>query len=146
VKPGLDLPNVATVVRNPSVRSIAIANPATAPYGRAAKQALEALGLLAEAQPKLVTAEDISQTAQFVDTGNADVGFVALSSMLTPKMKGKGRWIEVSTGLYRPLVQGAIVTTHGRGNPAAAGYLAFLHSEAASKVLEAAGYGAPSGK
>ena len=132
--------------RNPSVRLIAIANPSTAPYGRAAKQALEALGLLQEAQPKLVTAEDISQTAQFVDTGNADVGFGGLSSMLSPKMRGKGRWTEVPAALYTPLVQGAIITTHGQGNPAAANYLAFLKGEAARTVFEAAGYGTLTGK
>jgi molybdate transport system substrate-binding protein len=142
-KPGVDLTDVASAVRGAAVRSLAVANTGTAPYGRAARQALEALGLWDLAQAKLVTAEDISQTAQFVETGNADAGFVALSAVLSPKLAGKGRWIEVPASLYRPLVQGAIVTAHGARNPAASAYLAFLLGDAAHRELEAAGYGIP---
>ncbi len=143
VKPGVDLTGVGAAVRSPSVQKLAVANTGTAPYGRAARQALEALGLWEAAQPKLVTAEDISQTAQFVETGNADAGFVALSAVLSPKLAGKGRWIEVPAALYKPLVQGAIITAHGARNPAAAAYLAFLRGDAAHRDLEAAGYGIP---
>jgi molybdate transport system substrate-binding protein len=142
-KPGVDVSGVRAAVLSPAVHSLAIANTGTAPYGRAARQALESLGLWSDAQPKLVTAEDISQTAQFVETGNADAGFVALSAVLSPKLKGKGRWLEVPASLYRPIVQGAIITAHGAGNPESAAFIAFLHGDAARRVLEAAGYGIP---
>ena len=143
MKPGVDVADVRAAVQSPAVRALAIANTETAPYGRAARQALESLGLWAGAQPKLVTAEDISQTAQFVETGNADAGFVALSAVLSPKLKGKGRWFEVPASLYKPIVQGAIITAHGAGNPASAAYIAFLRGDGARAALEAAGYGIP---
>jgi molybdate transport system substrate-binding protein len=144
VKPGVDVTGVRAAVLSPAVHSLAIANTETAPYGRAARQALESLGLWAEAQPKLATAEDISQAAQFVETGNADAGFVALSAVLSPKLRGRGRWVEVPATLYKPIVQGAIITAHGAANPASAAYIAFLHGDAARRALEAAGYGVPS--
>lgn len=143
MNPAVDVSGVAASVKSPAARTLAIANTRTAPYGRAARQALEGLGLWDAVQPRLVTAEDISQAAQFVETGNADAGFVALSAVLSPKLRGRGRWIEVPAALFTPLVQGAIITSHGSANPASAAYVAFLRGDAARKVLEAAGYGAP---
>jgi molybdenum ABC transporter molybdate-binding protein len=142
-RPGLALTTVAAAVRSPQVRKLALANPATAPYGRAAQEALTKLRLWDEAQPKLVTGENITQTAQFVDTGNADAGFVALSLVLSPRLKDRGRWIEVPPGLYAPLDQGAVLTKHGAGNSAARRYLAFLRSPVAVEVLERFGYRVP---
>ena len=92
-------------------------------------------------EPKLVTAEDISQTAEFVETGNADAGFVAMSAVLSPKLKGRGRWIEVPAELYEPLVEGAVITARGKGNPESARYISFLRSAGARAVLERFGYG-----
>ncbi len=143
VKPGVELSTVASVVRSPSVKTLAIANTESAPYGRGALQALRKLGLWDEARPKLVTAEDISQAAGFVETGNADAGFVALSQVLSPRLRGRGRWIEVPAGLYDPLVQGAVITARGRDNPESARFLSFLRGGAARAVLERFGYGAP---
>jgi molybdate transport system substrate-binding protein len=140
---GIDVTDVASAVRNPAVQRLAIANTSTAPYGRAARQALEKLGVWADAQPKLVVGESISQTTQFVETGNADAGFVALSVVLSPKLKGRGAWSEVPAALYEPLGQAAVITGHGAGNPAAERYLAFLHGAAARAVLEQFGYGTP---
>jgi len=142
-RPGLEVSDIAAAVRNPAVRALAIANVASAPYGRAARQALERLGLWADAQPKLVTAENISQAAQFVDTGSADAGFVALSAVLSPRLRGRGRWAEVPAGLYEPLTQVAVVTARGRANPNAALYVAFLRGGAARAVLEGFGYAGP---
>jgi molybdate transport system substrate-binding protein len=142
-KPAVDLPSVAEAVRNPAVHKLAIANTDTAPYGRAAKQALEKIGAWAEVQPRLVVGENITQTTQFVETGNADAGFVALSAVLAPQLKGKGRWLEVPADLYAPLAQGAVLTTRGASNPAAARYLAFLQGPAARKILEDFGYTVP---
>src|SRR5665213_2644940 len=98
--PTVDVTSLAGVVRSPSVQKLAIANRQSAPYGRAAEEALTKLGLWAEAQPKLVVGENISQTAQFVETGNADAGFVAMSLVLSPKLKERGKWIEVPPDLY----------------------------------------------
>jgi molybdate transport system substrate-binding protein len=143
MQPGVDLSSVAGVVRNPAVQKLAIANTEAAPYGRAAKQVLEKLGAWTDAQPKLVTGENITQTAQFVETGNADAGFVALSLVLSPKLKDKGHWLEVDSSLHAPLEQGAVLTKRGAANPAAAQYLAFLASPAAKKILRDFGYSVP---
>jgi molybdate transport system substrate-binding protein len=137
----LDVSDVAAAVKNPLVQRLAIANVTSAPYGRAAKEAMERLGVWAFAQPKLVIGENISQTAQFVQTGNADAGFVALSLVLSPKLKDKGRWTEVPKDLYGALDQGAVVTAHGAKNPDAKGYVDFLKGPAARRILEAYGYG-----
>jgi molybdate transport system substrate-binding protein len=142
---GLDLSDVPALVRNPAVQKLAIANVTTAPFGRAAKQALEKLGVWADAQPKLVVGESISQTTQFVSTGNADAGFVALSVVLAPKLKGKGHYVEIPASLYGPLDQGAVVTAQGAGNPLAREYIAFLRSPAAQAILTSFGYRIPAG-
>jgi len=142
-RPEVDMSSIAAVVRSPEVQKLAIANPVTAPYGRAAQQALERLGLAAEAAPKLVTGENISQTAEFVETGNADAGFVALSLVLSPKLKDRGRWIEVPAGLYDPLEHAAVITVHGANNPEARHYIMFLRSAEARKILARFGYGVP---
>jgi molybdate transport system substrate-binding protein len=139
----LDVSALAAAVRSPLVRKLAIANVTSAPYGRAAKEAMEHLGVWDDAQPKLVIGENISQTAQFVETGNADAGFVALSLVLSPKLKDKGRWSEVPKGLYGALDQGAVITEHGAKNPAAQSYMGFLRSAAARGILESYGYGVP---
>ncbi len=140
---GVELPSIVDAVRNPAVHKLAIANVESAPYGRAAKQALEKLGAWTEVQPKLVTGENITQTTQFVETGNADAGFVALSAVLAPQLNGKGRWLEVPAGLYAPLAQGVVLTTRGAANPAAARYLAFLQGPTARKILGDFGYTVP---
>jgi len=141
VAPGVDVSDLSAAVRSPAVRKLAIANTQTAPYGRAARQALSKLGLWEAVQPRLVTAENISQATEFVGTGNADAGFVALSAVLSPSLKGKGRWTEVPSGFYDPLVQVAVITGHGAANPESAKFLAFLRGPAAAAVLEGLGYG-----
>lgn len=143
LRPGIEPADIAGTMRSPSIHSVAIANTESAPYGRAAKQALGKLGLWAQVQAKLVTAENISQATQFVGSGNADVGFVALSAVLSPALKGSGRWAEVPADLYEPLLQAAVVTSHGEANPESARYLDFLRSAAAGRVLERLGYGLP---
>ncbi len=142
-RPSLELKSVTAVVRDPTVKKIAVANLDTAPYGRAARQALEQLGVWSDAQPKLVVGENISQTAQFVATGNADIGFVALSLVLAPNLPERGRWLVVPADLHAPLAHGAVLTVRGATNPAARRYLEFLRGAAARKVLEGFGYGVP---
>ena len=114
---------------------VAIAEPATAPYGRAAAEAIEALGLTAIIAPKLVTGENISQTLQFAESGNAELGFVAASQVV-----GKGGvWI-VPADLYELIRQDAVLLKTGEANPAASAFLDFLMSDAAVAVIEASGY------
>jgi molybdate transport system substrate-binding protein len=142
-RPAVDVSSVEAVVRDPAVVKLAIANPKTAPYGRAAAEVLAKLGLTEEAKPKLVYGENISQTAQFVSTGNADAGLVALSFLLSPALKDKGRWLVVPAALYAPIAQGGILTKRGAANPAAKRYLDFLRGPEARRLFAQYGYGLP---
>ena len=127
----------AEAIRGQAVRHIAIANPDVAPYGRAAMQTLQALGLWETIQPKIVRGEDIAQTFQWVDTGNAELGFVALSQVV--KSKEGSRWI-VPADLYQPIRQQAVLLTAGRDNAAARAFLAYLKSDAARSIITDFGY------
>ena len=128
------------VVRDPAVKWIAIANPEFAPYGRAAKAALETAGPWNEIQNRIVMGENISQTAQFVQSGNADVGFVALSLLYTPALKNVGHYVQVDPKLYPPLQQALVLTKTGAGNPAAKDYLQFLNSSDARVIFDRYGF------
>lgn len=140
-----DLPliNLPETLRHPAVRKIAVAHPVLAPYGRATRQVLLKSGLWAEVTPRLVIGENISQTAQFVASGNAEVGFVALSLILSTPVPARGQWLELSAVDHEPLTQGAVLTRAGAANPSAQRYLDFLRSPQARAVLEAAGYRIP---
>lgn len=141
----LKLTDLATVLRDPSVRRIAIAQPRTAPYGRAAELTLATLGLAQEAAPRLVFAENIAQAAQFVATGHADVGFVALSHLKSGVAGGS--WLEVPATLHpqEPLEHAAILTKRGTGNAAARRCLQILTGPRGAEILRAAGYLAAGG-
>ena len=142
-RPGVDVSSVAAVVRDPQTQKIAVANLTTAPYGMAAREALTRLGLWAEAEPKIVIGENITQTAQFVETGNADAGFVAMSLVLSPRLANQGRWQEVDAALHSPLTQGAVITLRGERNPASARFLRFLRGPEARVIFERFGYRVP---
>lgn len=129
----------AETLTNGRFDKIAIANPATAPYGEAAVEALKALHAYEALSSKLVRGENITQTYQFVATGNAQLGFVALSQVA--RMAGGSRWI-VPEDLYRPIAQDAVLLKHGERNNAARAFLTFLESPAARAVEERFGYGA----
>lgn len=119
-------------------RFLAIANPRTAPYGAAAVEVLETLGLTETVADRLVTGTDVGAAYAFIASGNAELGFIALSQL--PDGQGSA-WI-VPEELHAPLAQDAVLLTRGADNPAALGFLAFLRSEEARAVIEAAGYGA----
>jgi len=122
-------------------RKLAIANPELAPYGLAAQQALTALGLWEALRPKLVLGQNIGQTFQFVATGNAELGFVALSQVAGPNTpKGGSRW-EVPQSLYRPIEQDAALLQRGAANPAARAFLDFLRGQRARELIATYGYG-----
>lgn len=118
---------------------LAIANPKTAPYGLAAEQSMQHLGIWAALQPKLVRGDSIAQTFQFVATGNADVGFVAGSQVKA--WKGAGSAWEVPQADYAPIEQQAVLLTRGSKSKAARAFMAFLKSDAARAVIHGYGYG-----
>ena len=131
----LDPADGEAVLRAGAFERLAIADPDTAPYGRAAIETIAALGLANALAPKLVTGQNITQTLQFVESGNAELGFVAASQVV-----GKWRvWI-VPADLHEPIRQDAVLLKAGEGNPAATAFLDFLKSDAAIAVIEAAGY------
>ncbi len=121
-------------------RHLAVASPKTAPYGAAALDVLERLGLAERLRPKLVTGENIAQTYQFVASGNAELGFVALSQvMVDGKLGGGSAWI-VPPDLYREIRQDAVVLSGVRDEGAARALLDYLRGDAAAKILRAHGY------
>jgi molybdate transport system substrate-binding protein len=131
------------VLRDPRAGRIAIGNPDTAPYGRAARAVLERDKLWKAVQPRLVIGENIAQAAQFVQTGNAQLGIVSLATVRAPKMAGVGRYYLISDAGVPPIEQGAIVTRAGGAQPLAARFVRFLGSPAARAILERNGFGLP---
>ena len=141
-----DAPLPALSIRtlaDPALKSVAIANPEHAPYGRAAKAALQSLGLTNALAPKLVVAENIAQTAQFADSGSAEAGLLSLTSALTPKLQADGRYVEVPRDSYPPIVQGAIVLKHAADARDAHRLLDFLLSAPVARQLAEHGLAAP---
>jgi molybdate transport system substrate-binding protein len=141
--PGLDPTLTKAGVLDARIRRFALAQPTHAPYGRAAREALEHLGAWSDMQDRLVLGENIAQTAQFIETGSADAGIVALSLVLAPRMQGLGRWIEIPADWHAPLEQAAVLTTRGARNPAATRYLEFLRSPPARTIFERHGFRLP---
>lgn len=128
------------VLRGGGFRKLAIAAPGIAPYGLAAVETLSALGLLAAAQPKFVQGESIGQAFNFVASGNADLGFVALSQVFeNGQLKSGSAWV-VPAGLHRPLRQEAVLLNRGQNNPGAAALLRYLQSAPARAVIRNHGY------
>lgn len=119
---------------------LAFANPKTAPYGTAAKQVMQHLGIWPRLQDKLVQGESISQTFQFVATGNAQVGFVAYSQLKAWQGASGSSWV-IPMSFYQPIEQGAVLLKKGANNPVAQAFFDFLKSKTAHKVIESFGYG-----
>jgi molybdate transport system substrate-binding protein len=120
--PSLDL------LRGSDLKHLAIANPERAPYGRAAVAALTSLKLYDSLKPRIVTAENISQTAQFVDSGNADAGLISLTSALTPRLSASGTYFVIPRELYPPIEQGAVIVSKTSQRPAVHQLIEFLLS------------------
>lgn len=124
----------------PSVKKIAIANPRHAPYGAAAVEALKALGVYDQVEPKLVYGENISQTAQFAQSGSADIGVIALSMALAPQMREAGRFWELPLDAYPRVEQGGIILHWTQEVEAARVFRDFVLGESGRKVLAQYGY------
>ncbi|MFY9647153.1 MAG: molybdate ABC transporter substrate-binding protein [Terriglobales bacterium] len=143
----LDLPKLGIqALLDPSVKKISIANPATAPYGRAAAATLRHFNLYDKVSSRLVIGENISQAAQFVESGNAQAGLVALSHALAPAMKDKGRYWMVPLEAYPPLNQAAVVLAKSKQQGAARKFLDFLRSPEATSLLTNYGFSLPEEK
>jgi molybdate transport system substrate-binding protein len=138
-KPGL-VDADAGVLRSGGYNKLAIANPRLAPYGKAAEEVLAGMGLLAGARAKFVMGENIAQTFQFAHTGNADIGFVALSQVMKDgKLTGGSAWI-VPGRLHTPIRQDAVMLTSGKGNAAASALLDYLKSDKVRTIIRSYGY------
>ncbi len=129
------------VLRKGNFKHLALANPKTAPYGAAAVAVLTHLKLLDGLAPKLVQGESIAQAYQFVATGNAELGFVALSQLMEggQARAGGSQWV-VAPELYRPLRQSAVLLSVGKGKAAALALLTYLKGDTAKAVIQEYGY------
>jgi len=124
------------------VQKIVVANPVHAPYGRAAVAALRKAGIYERVAAKLVYGENISQAAQFVQSGNAQAGIVALSLATSPAMKD-GKWWEIPAAMHSPIQQAAIVLKGAKNKKAAEAFLEFVKSEAGRATLAKNGFSFP---
>ena len=127
----------------PSVKKVAIANPQHAPYGRAAAAAMKQLGVYDQAKDRLVLGENIAETAQFVDSGAADVGVIALALALAPAMKDKGRYWEVPLDAYPRIEQGGVILSWAKDIDAARQLRDFMVSAEGRAILERYGFFLP---
>jgi molybdate transport system substrate-binding protein len=131
---------------DPSVKKVSIANPATAPYGRAAEAALKHFGIYDQVAGRLVLGENVSQAAQFVESGNAQVGMIALSHALAPAMKDKGRYWTVPLDAYPTLNQAAVVLSRSKQQDAGRKFLEFMRTPEATSLLTSYGFSLPAEK
>jgi molybdate transport system substrate-binding protein len=136
----IDVKRGLAALADAGVRKIAIANPEHAPYGRAAVAALHHAGIYDRVQSKLVRGENISQAAQFVQSGNAEVGIVALSLALAPALENSGRYVEIPESFYPPIEQAAVVVATSRQKPVARQFVQFLTQPASVRALQSFGF------
>jgi molybdate transport system substrate-binding protein len=132
-----------TSLADPSITRIAIANSKHAPYGKRAEEALRASGVWEKIEPKLVYGENIAHTAQFVQTGNAQVGIIALSLAVNPELAGKGGYWLIPDNLHQPLEQGYVITQRAANNALAKRFADYMGSKPARAVMTKYGFVLP---
>jgi molybdate transport system substrate-binding protein len=140
---GIDLQRGLTALADAQVRRIAIANPEHAPYGRAAVAALRHQGLYERVRDKFVLGENISQAAQFAQSGSADVGVLALSLALSPALESSGTYVDVPESWYPPIEQAAVVLASSRQKPLARQFLDYLKKPESVRILQSYGFAVP---
>jgi len=138
-KPGV-ADDGGAVLKKGAFEHLALANPKLAPYGAAALQTMQALGIQEALQPKIVQAENITQAYQFAASGNALLAFVSLSQVYKDGKIAEGSGWIVPANLYRPILQDAVLLEKGRSKPAAEALLKYLKSEPARAVIQSFGY------
>ena len=139
----LDVSKGLSVLTDAAIHKIAIANPEHAPYGRAAKAAMEKAGIYDQVKGKIVLGENISQTAQFVQSGNADIGIIALSLVLAPTLKDKGKYYEIPAADYPPIEQAAMVLKSTKNRELAKKFLASFREPAVIEIMQRYGFVVP---
>lgn len=142
---GIDLSKGVTIVADPSVKKIAVANPKTAPYGTEAMNAMKYYKVADDAASKIITAESISQVGSYVTSKAVDIGFMAKSIVLSPEMKNVGKWVEVDPKSYNTIDQAMVGLKNGspENQIAAKKFLRFMSSPKALEILKSSGYGLP---
>jgi molybdate transport system substrate-binding protein len=140
---GIDVRRGLAVLRDARVRRIAIANPEFAPYGRAAVAALRHEKLYEAVQRKLVLGENIAQAAQFVESGNADVGIIALSLASGPALRASGTYVQIPQAAHPPIRQAAVVLSRSRNRETALQFVAYLKRPEIVRLLEGFGFNDP---
>ena len=131
------------VLRDPAVKKIAIANPKHAPYGRAAVAAMQHFKVYDEAKDRLVLGENISQAAQFIESGACDVGVIALSLALAPTMKAAGTYWEIPSDAHPPLEQGAAILKSSKQQETAKQFLEFMRGSQGQEIMKRYGFMLP---
>ncbi len=142
----LDLSKGLHALLSPEAKRIAIANPQHAPYGRAAVESLKKEGLYDSLQSKFVMGENISQTAQFVQSGSADAGILAHSLVLSPQMKNAGHFVEIPDSDHAPLEQAAVILKSSKDQATAALFLDFVRKPEIVSLMSQYGFTLPGGK
>ena len=138
--PDPDLVKGEETLRSGKFKHLAIADPKNAPYGVAAKQAMQKLGVWETIQPRLVLGESLGQTIGFVESGNAELGFLALSQVMDPKIKGRGHHWDVPSDLHEPIQQDVVLLAKGKDNPAAKALMDFIGGPQGKAIIERYGY------
>jgi molybdate transport system substrate-binding protein len=141
--PTLGLSRGLQVLLDPTIQKIAIANPKHAPYGRAAVAALRHENLYDKVSPKFVLGENISQTASFVVSGSADIGYLALSLALAPSLKEKGKYVEIPTDDYPAIEQAEVILKSSPNKQIARQFVAFLKTPEVQSLLRSYGFSVP---
>ncbi len=139
----LDVTQGIAVLRQPAAKKIAIANPKHAPYGRAAVAAMKHFNIYDRINDRLVLGENVSQTAQFVESGAADIGIIAISLALAPPLKDKGTYWEIPSEAYPPLEQGAVIIRSSKHHERAGQFLEFLKSQQGQAIMTRYGFVIP---
>ena len=139
----LDVSKGFDVLREPGIRKIAIANPKHAPYGRAAVAAMESFKVYESVKDKLILGENISQAAQFIESGACEIGVIALSLAVAPAMNGKGVYWEIPVDTYPPLEQGAVILKQSKSPEAARRFLEFLQGSQGQDIMGRYGFTLP---
>jgi len=137
---GIDVTRGLSILKDARVKRVAIANPKVAPYGRAADAVLQRENLFDIVRPKLVIGDNISQTAQLVDSGNADVGIIALSLALGPALRASGQYFEIPESAHPPIEQAAVIVAASRNKGLAGELLAYLKRPEVARRLHEFGF------
>ena len=137
-KPGL-VDGAGAVLKRGDFAHLSLADPKLAPYGAAGVEAMKALRVYEAIQPKIVTAENITQAYQFISSGNAELGFVALSQVLKDGKIDGSSWL-VPANLYSPIRQDAVILEKGRGKPAVDALMKYIRGDKAKAIIQSFGY------